>query len=181
MVGGVLQLESCFGVEKQEIALEIDGSEVVVGAVTHMIHLAQLHVGKHTSAGSIVFSIGHAAIELHKSIDIGFVADTAVVLAWGILLGCGQGQNLRYLSEMVSVVLVGTQSKQPTVFILFNAMVQIQSNEVVAQPTTSHKVRRGKKYCYIGIARHANGGDVVFGEGIAIAKLLEIARAEGMV
>ena len=87
MVCGMLQLESRFGVEKQEIALEIDGSEVVVGAAAHMIHLAQLHVGKHASSGFIVLSESHPTIEFHKSIHIRFVSNAAIVLAWWVLLG----------------------------------------------------------------------------------------------
>ena len=63
---------------------------------------------------------------------------------------------------MVAIVLVRTESKQPIVFVLLDAVVQIHADEVVAQPSTTYQIRRRKEHRDVGVAGHANGWDVVF-------------------
>ena len=88
---GMTQLKACFGIEKQKIPFEIDVSEVVVGATTHVIHLPQLHVHEHAPTGLARAIVGCAHCErmvvFYESIYIRFVSDAAVILFGRVEVG----------------------------------------------------------------------------------------------
>lgn len=114
---GMLQLEARFWIEKQEIAVEIDVSEVVVGTATHVIHFAYLQIHIDTSTGFIVgFTKSEGVVVFGEQVHIRFVANATIIFTGRVLLGDRQSHDLGYLSEMMSVVLVGASSQQQVVF-----------------------------------------------------------------